>query len=75
MVSPTQLTAIKPTLHMGVGLPFAGGQGQTLGTGTELITTGAQAAVMMPKKKKRKRIVTAKQSAVKEKKWAQSGIC
>jgi hypothetical protein len=60
---------------MGDGQPFAGGQGQTAGTGTELVMTGAQAAGMTPKKKKCKRNVTAKQSAVKEKKPAQLGIC
>ena len=34
MVSPISPAAIKPTLCMGDGLPFAGGQGQTAGPGT-----------------------------------------
>ena len=55
---------------MGVDSPFAEGQGQTAGTGTELVTTGAQAAVI--KKKKRKCTVKA-QMAVKEEKRAQFG--
>ena len=55
------------------GSPIAGGQGQTAGTYPELVTTGAQAAVI--KKKKRKCMVTEAQMAVKEKKRAQSGGC
>ena len=34
---------------MGDDSPFAEGQGQTAGTGTELVTTGAQAAVIEKK--------------------------
>ena len=58
---------------MGNDLPFAEGQGQTAGTGTELATTGAQDAVI--EKKKRKRTVIKPQMALKEKKRAQLGSC
>ena len=56
---------------MGDDSPVAEGQGQTAGTGAELVTTGAQAAVI--KKNKCKRTVTKAQMAVKEEKWAQLG--
>ena len=48
---------------MGDDSPFAEGQGQTAGTGTELVTTGAQAAVI--ENKKRKCTVTKAQMAGK----------
>ena len=46
------------------GLPFAEGQGQTAGTGTELAVPVTQASGTTPEKTKRKRTVAAARTAV-----------
>jgi len=85
MLSPTSPAAIKPTLRMGDGLPFAGGQGQTAGSGTrkvkiydlrnEPVRTAEAAAttvVVVPEKKKCKYVATEARIAIKARKQVQT---